>query len=76
MKLSALIITCITFILFYIEAIIHYNIGKNGKNKIFHLDIPDKKELLNIALIILFFSIINGLISGFILKHIHKTIIL
>jgi hypothetical protein len=76
MKLSALIITCITFILFYTEALIHYNIGKNGKIKSFHLEIPNKRELLNILLIILFFSILNGIISGFILKHIHKTIIL
>jgi hypothetical protein len=76
MKLSALIIAIVTFILFFFEAIIHYNIGKNGNKVGIYFDIPNKSELLNIAFIILFFSILSGLISGYILKHIHKTIIL
>ena len=72
MKLSAIIVFCVTFVLFYIEAMIHYNIGKNGKP---YFILPDKKELIHIAYIVLIFSILSGIISSYILKHVHSRIL-
>ena len=40
----------VTSFFFLIEALIHYNMGKNGK---FAISIPDKKSICKILLIIL-----------------------
>jgi tetrahydromethanopterin S-methyltransferase subunit D len=71
MKLYALIIFIVTFILFFFKAMIHYNIGKNGK-PYFH--IPDKNELIHITYTVFIFSILSGVISSYIIKHVHNNL--
>ena len=65
-----------TFVLFMMEGIIHFNMGKSTKigcsdenekkNKGFSL--PKNKELLEIALIVGIFSVINGVVVNEIKK--------
>lgn len=85
MKLIFLIITLITFTIFFIEALIHFNIGKNGNdcnnlenekhkyfdifNSVIKIHIPTYYELVKISLIVLFFSVISGIISSYIIKY-------
>lgn len=47
----------VTSFFFLIEALIHYNMGKNGK---FSISIPDKKSICKILLIIFFFSFLSS----------------
>jgi len=65
-----IIVTLVTFVLFFIEALFHFNIGKNGYDKEISLKItfPNKKELVCIVIILAIFSIINGLISNYLVK--------
>ena len=67
--LDALKAFFITSFFFLIEALIHYNMGKNGK---FSISIPDKKSVCKIMLIIFFFSFLSSGTMYFIellLKH-------
>ena len=47
----------VTSFFFLIEALIHYNMGKNGK---FAISVPDKKSICKILLIIFFFSFLSS----------------
>jgi hypothetical protein len=60
------------------EALIHFNIGKNGGNKTHEyiqvsddikIHVPDKNEFFEIFMTVLFFSSISGLLSSYIIKH-------
>jgi hypothetical protein len=60
------------------EALIHFNIGKNGKHKKhkyidisdqIKIHIPDKNEFFDIAKTVLFFSTMTGLLSAYVIKH-------
>lgn len=81
MKVLFIVITFVTFIIFFMEALIHFNIGKRGgqiKN-ISHkfirisdeiiIHIPDKYEFIEIFLTVLIFSSISGLASSYIIKR-------
>tara|TARA_R110000824_G_scaffold284175_1_gene472467 strand:- start:237 stop:437 length:201 start_codon:yes stop_codon:yes gene_type:complete len=54
----------VTFALFMIEAILHYNIGKKDeeKNKAKQGFLPPTKSLLKIGGLVLGFSVLNGMI--------------
>jgi len=54
-----------TFCIFFIEAIIHYNIGNN---KLSQLSFPSKDDLLKIIITLFIFSIINAYVSKFFYK--------
>jgi hypothetical protein len=78
MKVIFIVITFITFIIFFMEALIHFNIGKNGKHKTHEyikvsdqikIHIPDKNEFFEIFTTVLFFSSMTGLLSAYIIKH-------
>lgn len=83
MKIIFLIITLITFTIFFIEALIHFNIGKNNSDcldsenhtninlisKYIKIHIPNYNELIKIVLTVLFFSILSGIISTSIIKY-------
>ena len=78
MKTIFIVITLITFIIFFMEALIHFNIGKNGNNKPhkyisisdqIKIHIPDKDEFLKIFKTVLFFSCVSGLLSAYIIKR-------
>jgi len=53
----------VTSFFFLIEALIHYNMGKNGR---FTLSIPEKKTICKILLIIFFFSFLSSATTYFI----------
>ena len=78
MKVIFIVITFITFIIFFMEALIHFNIGKNGDHKPHEyiqvtdqikIHIPDKDEFFKIVKTVLFFSTITGLLSAYIIKR-------
>jgi ABC-type antimicrobial peptide transport system permease subunit len=68
-----IIITFTTFILFLIEALFHFNIGKNGHkiHKKFEIVFPTKQEMAYIVGVLAVFSICNGLISHFLIHALH-----
>jgi hypothetical protein len=68
-----IIITFTTFILFLIEALFHFNIGKNGHqiHKKIEIIFPNKREMAYIIGILTIFSICNGLISHFLIHILH-----
>ena len=78
MKTLFILITLITFIIFFMEALIHFNIGKNGGNKTHEyiqvsddikIHVPDKNEFFEIFITVLIFSSITGLLSSYIIKY-------
>jgi len=78
MKVIFIVITFITFIIFFMEALIHFNIGKNGDHKPHEyiqvtdqikIHIPDKDEFFKIVKTVLFFSCVSGLLSAYIIRH-------
>ncbi len=78
MKTVFIVITFITFIIFFMEALIHFNIGKNGKHKRHEyiqvsdqikIHIPDKDEFFDIVKTVFFFSVISGLLSAYVIKR-------
>jgi len=76
MKIIFFVITFITFILFFAEALIHFNIGKKAAkshncyvlNQRMYIHIPDKNEFIEIFFTVLFFSTFSGLLSAYIIK--------
>lgn len=81
MKVLFIVITFVTFIIFFMEALIHFNIGKGAdKTKTpshkfirisddIKIHIPDKYELIEIVITVLIFSSISGLTSSYIIKR-------
>jgi hypothetical protein len=85
MKILFVLITLITFFLFFFEAFIHFNIGKNSVNfkdtqkhkyinilNVFTVHIPDKSEFIQIFGTVLLFSVISGFFSSYIIKYVLK----
>ena len=59
------IIISVTFVLFLLEAIIHYNIGVRSNNdKVEGIKFPQPKELLQIIITVFIFSSLAGFISS------------
>ena len=56
----------VTFSLFIIEAMIHYNIGlrSNKENKVEGIKFPKMKELFSIIITVFIFSSLSGFISS------------
>ena len=63
-----MIVFIVTFCLFSIESLIHYNYGKEDKSK-FHL--PNNKTLFQIIITVAFFSLLNSYILKYLAKHYH-----
>jgi len=63
-----IIVSIVTFIIFIIEATFHYNIGKHNGKK---YDIPNNGEFQKIIMVTLVFSIINGIVSSFVVHAIN-----
>lgn len=74
-KNLGLIVGGTTFALFMIEAILHYNMGKNytknnGEDEKGDFQLPDKKELLKLSLVVGIFSVMNGVIINEVKKSV------
>lgn len=67
-KESNMIVFIVTFCLFTIEALLHYNHGKDDKSK-FHL--PDKEKLVDILITVFIFSFLNSRIIKYLARHYH-----
>ena len=52
----------VTFSMFMAEAILHYNMGVHKLSKEKGFIIPPKKDLIKLAVITGFFSILNGIV--------------
>lgn len=67
------IVTAVTFCVFLFEALIHYNIGaRRSQGKRWWVPIfPALHEVMQIASVVMLFSILNG----FILHQLHKVMV-
>jgi len=73
--ISFIIITIITFILFFVEGLIHFNMGVNCTNlqkhktinisKNIFIHIPDLQEAFYMGITVLLFSSLSGFVSSF-----------
>lgn len=73
--ISFLVITIITFTLFFLEGLIHFNMGVNCMNQQKHqtinltknlfIHIPDLKEGMYMAITVLVFSSLSGFLSSY-----------
>ena len=75
------ITTFITFVIFLLEALIIFNFGKkSGKNekepfiyfnlyKDFNIYFPNITKIIKLILIVMFFSMISGWLSSYVINH-------
>jgi len=66
-------VTIVTFMVFFIEAMLHYNIGINRGKSLsnFNLKFPEFLDLIKIIIILAFFSTINGIMISYIVETGH-----
>ena len=74
-KNLGLIVGATTFTLFMVEAILHYNMGKNytkdnGEDENNGFELPDKNELIKLSLVVGIFSVMNGVIINEVKKSV------
>tara|TARA_B110000444_G_C18846876_1_gene602581 strand:+ start:4382 stop:4678 length:297 start_codon:yes stop_codon:yes gene_type:complete len=69
-----LLSTAITFFVFFIEGLLHYNIGVNSGKSLFNLRIgfPNIKDFIYMISVLAFFSFLNGYIIHFIHSSDHR----
>jgi hypothetical protein len=53
-------VAIITFIVFMVEAIIHYNIGAKSENPEHHVGVPKGKYLVQLMIWVMIFAFINA----------------
>jgi len=57
-----------TFILFFIEALLHYNIGRYEEKDGFKFYFPDLKETVALVAVLIVFSLINSYLADYLSK--------
>lgn len=62
-----MIVFFVTFSLFFIEALLHYNYGNDDDSRLFHF--PDTVTLLQIILTVGVFSLLNSRILKYLSKN-------
>lgn len=67
MRVGVVVIFCVTFVLFFLEALLHYNIGKNGGG--FHVSLPNGDDLVRISVVLFIFSVLNAYIGSYLIRH-------
>ena len=55
-------VTAVTFVIFFVEAMMHYNIGINAGKKKFDVKFPKLRDLVRILSVLAIFSCVNGYI--------------
>ena len=55
----------ITFVVFFVEAMLHYNIGINSGYNRFIIKFPGYKDFFRIVVVLGFFSFMNGAIVSY-----------
>lgn len=68
---KSLVISLITFVLFTVEALLHFNIGKNGNKGRVRITMhkPTPLEFIQLLAVVFVFSIINGSLISYILHN-------
>jgi len=56
------VVALTTFLVFFIEGLVHYNIGKN---KLPRLQLPQGREIFQWIGTLLFFSLLNGVLASY-----------
>ena len=56
------LVTAVTFVIFFVEAMMHYNIGINAGKKNFYVQFPKLRDLVRILSVLAVFSCLNGYI--------------
>jgi|OM-RGC.v1.035916818 hypothetical protein len=56
------VVALTTFLVFFIEGLVHYNIGKNKLTK---LQFPQGREMLQWVFALAFFSMVNGVLASY-----------
>ncbi len=77
------IVLVVTFILFFIEALLHFKVGlESGKNRLLqqkehtiidvfgmiNIHVPDKEEFIEIVKVLSIFSILNAIVSNYLIN--------
>ena len=62
------IIFSTTFVLFLLEAILHYNIGRYEESVGIKFYLPDMKEFIALVAVLIVFSVANSLCSNYLAK--------
>ena len=62
---QSILVGLITFAVFFIEAMLHYNIGINSGNRKFYVRFPGYKDFFRIIVVLGFFSFMNGCIVSY-----------
>jgi hypothetical protein len=60
-----ILVGMITFVVFFVEAMLHYNIGVNSGNNKFYVQFPGYKDFFRIIVVLGFFSFMNGFIINY-----------
>jgi hypothetical protein len=66
-----LLVAAVTFVVFTIEALVHYNIGANGERKGLELRVPSLDDGMKVLFVVAVFSIING----FLVKYAQQVLV-
>lgn len=67
MKTKIAVVTIVTFIVFFIEGLLHFNVGANDELK-FEFYLPSLQQAMMIIVIVAFFSLLNGIVVSWILR--------
>ena len=59
---QGILVGMVTFVVFFVESLLHYNIGKNSGSKRFYIQFPNYKDFFRIIIVLGFFSFCNGCI--------------
>jgi len=79
LHLKFILITIVTFIIFFLESLIHFSIGRKSNISKHHkfiniyknvtIHIPDKQELIKILITVIFFSLLSGIFSSLLIHY-------
>jgi hypothetical protein len=64
MSTTTVVTTLVTFCFFFVEALLHFNIGRTGKISL--AEIPNGKELAKIAAVVAVFYLFSGIVSYYV----------
>lgn len=67
-RIVAAVTTLTTFALFFFEAMLHYQIGRNGSISLTNFSLPSWGELFQIGAVVAFFSVLSGVTSSFLVS--------
>lgn len=72
---STIIVFSVTFVLFFIEALVHYNVGLNAGKPfaLANLSLPEMNELVHIVVVLAVFSGLDTYLSPLVQKWVEDN---